>query len=95
MSEITHFINGQIVNGNSSRRQDVFNPATGNADKTVTLAGENDVDDAVRAAKEAWPEWSKTPVLRRHVFWINSKTFFGETVLTCRSYFIRARKNYR
>ena len=65
MSEIAHFINGQIVNGNSSRRQDVFNPATGNADKTVILAGENDVDDAVRAAKEAWPEWSKTPVLRR------------------------------
>ena len=65
MSEITHFINGQIVKGNSIRRQDVFNPATGNADKTVILAGENDVDDAVRAAKEAWPEWSKTPALRR------------------------------
>ena len=65
MSEIAHFINGQIVNGNSSRRQDVFNPATGNADKTVILACENDVDDAVGAAKEAWPEWSKTPVLRR------------------------------
>ena len=65
MSEITHFINGQIVKGNSIRRQDVFNPATGNADKTVILAGENDVDDAVKAAKEAWPEWSKTPALRR------------------------------
>ena len=36
MSEIAHFINGQIVNGNSSRRQDVFNPATGNADKDLT-----------------------------------------------------------
>ena len=49
MSEIAHFINGQVVNGNSSRRQDVFNPATGNADKTVILASEKDVDDAVRA----------------------------------------------
>ena len=33
--------------------------------KQYILACENDVDDAIRAAKEAWPEWSKTPVLRR------------------------------
>ena len=65
MSEIAHFINGQIVSGNSSRRQDVFNPATGVADKAVILATQNDVDDAVNAASAAWPEWSKTPALRR------------------------------
>ena len=65
MSEIAHFINGQIVSGNSTRRQDVFNPATGVADKAVILATENDVDDAVNAASAAWPEWSKTPALRR------------------------------
>ena len=65
MSEIAHFINGQIVSGHSTRQQDVFNPATGNADKTVILATENDVDDAVNAASAAWPEWSKTPALRR------------------------------
>ena len=65
MSEIAHFINGQIVSGNSTRRQGVFNPATGNADKAVILATENDVDVAVNAASAAWPEWSKTPALRR------------------------------
>ena len=65
MSEIAHFINGQIVSGNSTRRQDVFNPATGVSDKAVILATENDVDDAVNAASAAWPEWSKTPALRR------------------------------
>ena len=65
MSEIAHFINGQIVSGTSTRRQDVFNPATGAADKAVILATQNDVDDAVNAASAAWPEWSKTPALRR------------------------------
>ena len=65
MSEIAHFINGQIVSGTSTRRQDVFNPATGVADKAVILATQNDVDDAVNAASAAWPEWSKTPALRR------------------------------
>ncbi len=65
MSEIVHFINGQIVSGHSTRLQDVFNPATGNADKVVILANENDVDEAVNAARVAWPDWSKTPALRR------------------------------
>ena len=65
MSEIAHFINGQIVSGNSTRRQDVFNPATGVAYKAVILATQNDVDDAINAASAAWPEWSKTPALRR------------------------------
>ncbi len=65
MSEIAHFINGKIVGGNSTRRQDVFNPATGNAERAVILATENDVDNAVEAASLAWPEWSKTPALRR------------------------------
>ena len=65
MSEIAHFINGQIVSGNSTRRQDVFNPASGVADKSVILATESDVDDAVNAASAAWPEWSKTPTIRR------------------------------
>ena len=65
MSEIAHFINGQIVTGNSTRRQDVFNPATGVAYKAVILATQNDVDDAINAASAAWPEWSKTPALRR------------------------------
>ena len=65
MSKIAHFINGQIVSGTSTRRQDVFNPATGAADKAVILATQNDVDDAVNAASAAWPEWSKTPALRR------------------------------
>ena len=65
MSEIVHFINGQFESGNSGRRQHVFNPATGIADKSVILADEDDVNAAVKAACAAWPEWSQTPVLRR------------------------------
>ncbi len=65
MSEIAHFINGQPVAGASGRSQPVFNPATGSADKTVALASAHEVDEAVAAAKAAWPEWSKTPPLRR------------------------------
>ncbi|MGR3344741.1 MAG: CoA-acylating methylmalonate-semialdehyde dehydrogenase [Paracoccaceae bacterium] len=65
MTQIAHYIDGAPAAGSSDRAQDVFNPATGAAEKSVTLATAGDVDAAVAAAKAAWPKWSKTPALRR------------------------------
>ena len=65
MQTITHFINGSSAKGAAERTQPVYNPATGKAEKDVILATASDVDEAVAAAKAAFPEWSKTPPLRR------------------------------
>lgn len=65
MPELTHYINGAHVQGTSGRSQPVFNPAIGDAERSVPLASVSEVDGAVAAAKAAWPAWSKTPVLRR------------------------------
>lgn len=65
MIEIAHYINGSTNTDTSARRQCVYDPATGETDKQVLLASAVDVDTAVQAAKAAWPEWSKTPALRR------------------------------
>jgi malonate-semialdehyde dehydrogenase (acetylating)/methylmalonate-semialdehyde dehydrogenase len=65
MTEIGHYIDGARVAGTSGRTQPVFNPATGEAAKTVTLASEAEVGQAVAAAAAAWPAWSKMPPLRR------------------------------
>ncbi|MEM8570389.1 MAG: CoA-acylating methylmalonate-semialdehyde dehydrogenase [Pseudomonadota bacterium] len=65
MTEIAHFIDNGIVAGTSGRSQPVFNPATGEAEKSVALASAEEVHRAVDAAKAAWPAWSRTPVLRR------------------------------
>ena len=65
MSDIAHYIAGSRTEGSSDRRVPVFNPATGESEKSVVLASVQDVDTAVAAAKAAWPEWSKTPSLRR------------------------------
>ncbi len=62
---IAHFINNQLVAGTSGRSQPVFDPATGAAQKTVALASADEVDVAIAAAKAAWPNWSKSPALRR------------------------------
>ncbi|WP_172327601.1 CoA-acylating methylmalonate-semialdehyde dehydrogenase [Mangrovicoccus sp. HB161399] len=65
MSEIAHYIDGAKVASTSGRNQPVFNPATGEAEKTVALASVEEVNAAVASAKAAWPAWSKTPSLRR------------------------------
>jgi malonate-semialdehyde dehydrogenase (acetylating)/methylmalonate-semialdehyde dehydrogenase len=65
---IGHLINGEMVDtniGDSNRTQDVFNPATGNAEKTVALASKQTVEQAISAAEAAFPQWRNTPVIKR------------------------------
>ncbi len=64
-AQIGHFIGGRHVAGQSGREADVFNPATGDVSARVALAGGDEVEAAVRAAREALPAWSNTPALRR------------------------------
>ncbi|MEO1702781.1 MAG: CoA-acylating methylmalonate-semialdehyde dehydrogenase [Pseudomonadota bacterium] len=65
MTEIAHFIDNAHVQGTSGRSQPVFNPATGQPEKTVALASASEVDAAVASAKAAWPAWAAMPPLRR------------------------------
>ena len=62
---IDHFIQGAVTAGTSSRRQDVYNPATGAVSGKVALASAADVNTAVAAAQAAFPAWADTPPIRR------------------------------
>jgi malonate-semialdehyde dehydrogenase (acetylating)/methylmalonate-semialdehyde dehydrogenase len=62
---LMHYINGRKVPGISKRHGSVFNPATGNIESLVPLASRAEVDQAVAAAKAAWPSWADTPPLKR------------------------------
>ena len=61
---IGHFIDGKDVLG-AHRSQDVFNPATGVAEKRVLLADKATVEAAVASAAKAFPAWRSTPPLKR------------------------------
>ena len=61
---IQHLIDGQLVAG-GSRSQDVFNPATGQPEKRVLLAGKATVEQAIASAHAAYPAWRATPPLKR------------------------------
>lgn len=64
-ASIEHWINGKLLPGQSGRRADVFNPATGQVSGQVALANTGEVAQAVAAAQAAFPAWADTPPIRR------------------------------
>ncbi|KTS76838.1 methylmalonate-semialdehyde dehydrogenase [Pseudomonas oryzihabitans] len=61
---IGHYINGE-VSTQAERFSDVFNPAEGVVKARVAQATVQTVDQAVAAAKAAFPAWSEQSALRR------------------------------
>ncbi|MCH7382674.1 CoA-acylating methylmalonate-semialdehyde dehydrogenase [Acinetobacter dispersus] len=61
---IGHFINGKVVS-KTSKRQPVYNPATGEVSKFVEIADQQTVNEAIQAAERAFPAWRDTPVIKR------------------------------
>ncbi len=66
--EIGHYIGGRIIPGNSGRFGDVFDPNTGEVQSKVALASEQEVQFAVRNARDSQPEWAaRNPQMRARV----------------------------
>jgi malonate-semialdehyde dehydrogenase (acetylating) / methylmalonate-semialdehyde dehydrogenase len=65
IASIEHWIAGRLVPGQSGRRADVFNPATGTVSGRVALANAAEVAAAVASARAAFPAWADTPPIRR------------------------------
>jgi len=65
METLRHCMGGELVEGTSGRFAEVDNPATGEPIARVPLATAAEVDTAVAAASEAFPEWAATSPLRR------------------------------
>jgi malonate-semialdehyde dehydrogenase (acetylating)/methylmalonate-semialdehyde dehydrogenase len=63
--ELTHFIDGRTIRGESGRFSDVFNPATGEVTARLPLATKAEVDAAVQSAKKALPGWARMAPLSR------------------------------
>ncbi|EPC01639.1 methylmalonate-semialdehyde dehydrogenase [Litchfieldella anticariensis FP35 = DSM 16096] len=64
MQTLGHLINGEIVTA-GERYQDIFNPATGAIGKRLALASRDTVEQAIAAAREAFPAWRDTPPIKR------------------------------
>ena len=62
---IQNYVGGNFVNATTDKSMDVISPLDGNHLSTVPLSAAQDLDDAVAAAKRAFPAWSKTPIKER------------------------------
>ena len=63
--QIPHLIAGRPVASSAASFGDVFNPSTGEVIARVPLGTVEDVDAAVRAARAAFADWSRTPAPKR------------------------------
>lgn len=59
------FVGGQLRTGSSTVAGDVVDPSTGTVIETMSLADAGDVDAAVAAATQAFPEWSSAAPVER------------------------------
>ncbi len=63
--DLSHFIGGKPVSGQSGRFDDVFDPNTGAVQARVSLASEAEVQAAIADAANAQPGWAATNPQRR------------------------------
>ncbi|WP_100374514.1 CoA-acylating methylmalonate-semialdehyde dehydrogenase [Bacillus sp. FJAT-45037] len=64
-TELKNYINGEWVASNGTETLEVPNPATGEILATVPISTREDVDQAVKAANEAFQLWKNVPVPKR------------------------------
>ena len=58
-------VNGQWIAGDGRHGEEVINPATGETLGWLPHASAQDLADAVQAASDAFPAWSRTPAMER------------------------------
>ena len=64
-SPVQNYINGKFRDASSQLTLDVISPIDGNLLSKVPMSTATDLDAAVKAAKAAFPAWSKTPIKER------------------------------
>ena len=65
MIRLANFIGGSFAAPDSARYFDDVDPSTEEVIAEVPDSDANDIDDAVRAARQAFPGWSRTPAAER------------------------------
>src|SRR5215211_7993815 len=65
LGRVSHWVGGRIVRGESGRSGPVYNPAKGVQTKEVDFASVEEIDHAVRTAKEAFTSWRKVSLSKR------------------------------
>src|SRR5215210_2263971 len=78
LGRISHWIGGQSVAGESGRSGPIFNPALGLQTKEVDFASVEEIDRAVKTAKEASESWRHISLSRRQELFFKIRELFHQ-----------------
>src|SRR6184192_1581834 len=78
VARISHWIDGQQVEGESGRSGPVYNPALGVQTGEVDFASAEEIDRAVQAAKRAFESWRTVSLSRRTELFFRIRKLFDE-----------------
>src|SRR5881398_2899040 len=78
VARISHWIDGQRVEGESGRSGPVFNPALGVQTGEVDFASAEEIDRAVQAARRAFESWRTVSLSRRTELFFRIRKLFDE-----------------
>jgi malonate-semialdehyde dehydrogenase (acetylating)/methylmalonate-semialdehyde dehydrogenase len=65
IKKLKFFASGRWQESKTNKYMDVFNPSTGEIIAKAPCCTEEEVNIAIKSAKEAFPKWSQTPVMKR------------------------------
>jgi len=62
---LQYFVDGQWKYSSTDKYMDIYNPSTGEVIAQTPCCTPDEVNEAIAAAKKAFPGWSQTPVMKR------------------------------
>ncbi|MDV4151398.1 CoA-acylating methylmalonate-semialdehyde dehydrogenase [Clostridium sp. AL.422] len=63
--KLKYFINGEYVESKTTKYTELYNPSTGEITGYAPCCTKEEVEEAIKIAKNAYPAWSNTPVIKR------------------------------
>ena len=77
---VQNYINGVFVDAGTGRSMEVISPVDGTLLSTVPMSSNKELNDAVAAAKAAFPAWSKMPIKERVQVFFRYKTLLEKNM---------------
>jgi malonate-semialdehyde dehydrogenase (acetylating)/methylmalonate-semialdehyde dehydrogenase len=65
IKKLKYFVNGQWLESGTSKYMDIYNPSTGEVQARTPCCTAAEVNQAIAAARGAFPAWSQTPAFKR------------------------------
>ena len=78
MLQVRNFVGGEWHTPTPASWHELINPATGETLGKTPMCGTTEVNEAVRAAREAFPKWRETPVVQRARYLFKFKALLDE-----------------